>query len=131
MFAAAAPSLPLIRDGSLKALGVSSAERLAERWGSHLASTDGFYHQSMTTIMNHCKAYYAGETLGRGSITPKELIYLWMHSPEHRAILLTAGYREIGVSAAHATDAGGAFGDAEITVVTADGPGAIHAEVGA
>jgi tripartite-type tricarboxylate transporter receptor subunit TctC len=30
MFAAAAPSLPLIRDGSLKVLGVSSAERLAE-----------------------------------------------------------------------------------------------------
>jgi tripartite-type tricarboxylate transporter receptor subunit TctC len=30
MFAAAAPSFPLIRDRSLKALGVSSAERLAE-----------------------------------------------------------------------------------------------------
>jgi tripartite-type tricarboxylate transporter receptor subunit TctC len=30
MFAAAAPSLPLIKDGSLKALGVSSAARLAE-----------------------------------------------------------------------------------------------------
>ena len=30
MFAAAAPSLPLIKDGNLKVLGVSSAERLAE-----------------------------------------------------------------------------------------------------
>jgi tripartite-type tricarboxylate transporter receptor subunit TctC len=30
MFAAAAPSLPLMKDGTLKALGVSSAERLAE-----------------------------------------------------------------------------------------------------
>jgi tripartite-type tricarboxylate transporter receptor subunit TctC len=30
MFAAAAPSLPLIKEGSLKVLGVSSAERLAE-----------------------------------------------------------------------------------------------------
>jgi tripartite-type tricarboxylate transporter receptor subunit TctC len=30
MFAAAAPSLPLIKDGSLKVLGVSSAERLPE-----------------------------------------------------------------------------------------------------
>src|SRR5437016_4362421 len=30
MFAAAAPSLPLIKEGALKALGVSSAERLAE-----------------------------------------------------------------------------------------------------
>jgi tripartite-type tricarboxylate transporter receptor subunit TctC len=30
MFAAAAPSLPLIKDGTLRALGVSSAERLAE-----------------------------------------------------------------------------------------------------
>src|SRR4051794_7568741 len=30
MFAAAAPSLPLMKDGTLKALGVSSADRLAE-----------------------------------------------------------------------------------------------------
>ena len=30
MFAAAAPSLPLIKDGTLRALGVSSAARLAE-----------------------------------------------------------------------------------------------------
>jgi len=30
MFAAAAPSLPLIKEGSLKVLGVSSAQRLAE-----------------------------------------------------------------------------------------------------
>src|SRR5262249_24582359 len=30
MFGAAAPSLPLMREGSLRALGVSSAERLAE-----------------------------------------------------------------------------------------------------
>jgi tripartite-type tricarboxylate transporter receptor subunit TctC len=30
MFAAAAPSLPLLKEGALKALGVSSAERLAE-----------------------------------------------------------------------------------------------------
>jgi tripartite-type tricarboxylate transporter receptor subunit TctC len=30
MFAAAAPSLPLMKEGSLKALGVSSAERLSE-----------------------------------------------------------------------------------------------------
>ena len=30
MFAAAAPTLPLVKEGSLRALGVSSAARLAE-----------------------------------------------------------------------------------------------------
>ena len=48
-----------------------------------------FFHQSMSTILNNCNAYYAGETLGRGAISPKRLVYLWMHSPEHRQVLLS------------------------------------------
>jgi uncharacterized protein YkwD len=77
----------------------SCADRFAERWGSHLASTDSFYHQSMTAILDTCKAHYAGETLGRGSISPKRLVYLWMHSPEHRAVLLSHYPRRIGIGA--------------------------------
>ena len=74
-------------------------DSVANKWGSYLASTDSFYHQSMSAIMNHCNAYYAGETLGRGSITPKRLIYLWMHSPEHRAVLLSHYPRRVGIGA--------------------------------
>jgi len=44
----------------------------------------------------------------------------WLGSPEHRAILLTPSFREIGVSAVHATVASGDFNDEEVTIVTAD-----------
>ena len=77
----------------------SCTDRVAEHWGSYLASNDAFFHQSMGTILNKCNAYYAGETLGRGSISPKRLVYLWMHSPEHRAILLSKYPRRVGIGA--------------------------------
>jgi uncharacterized protein YkwD len=88
------------RNHGLPALRLASCtDRVAERWGSHLATTDTFYHQSMGAILDKCNAYYAGETLGRGSISPKRLVYLWMHSPEHRAILLSHYPRRIGIGA--------------------------------
>ena len=83
--------------GSLKLN--TCTDKVAERWGSHLASTDGFYHQSMGAILDTCHAYYAGETLGRGQVSPKRMVYLWMHSPEHRAILLSHYPRRIGIGA--------------------------------
>lgn len=71
----------------------------AERWSRHLARTDLFYHQSMTTVLNSCNARYAGETLGRGSIAPRRLVRMWMRSPGHRAVLLTTHARRIGIGA--------------------------------
>jgi len=75
----------------------SCTDGTAERWASHLASTGEFYHQSMMTIINKCDAYYAGETLGRGAISPKKLVYLWMNSPAHKDVLLSRHARRIGV----------------------------------
>jgi uncharacterized protein YkwD len=43
----------------------------------------------------------------------------WLTSPEHRAILLTGAFREIGVSAVHVTAASGDF-HGDVTLVTAD-----------
>jgi uncharacterized protein YkwD len=45
---------------------------------------------------------------------------LWMESPEHRANLLTARWREVGLSAVHFTAAPGAFNGLDVTIVTAD-----------
>lgn len=44
----------------------------------------------------------------------------WLSSPEHRAILLAADYREIGVSAVHVATPTGAFHGHQATLVTAD-----------
>ncbi len=45
---------------------------------------------------------------------------LWLNSPPHRENLLTARWREIGISAVHVDAAPGAFGGGPATIVTAD-----------
>lgn len=72
-------------------------EYTSAKWAYHLAATDGFYHQSMYTLLDKCHAHYAGETLGRGAISPATLVTMWMNSPPHRAVLMSAAPRRIGV----------------------------------
>ena len=45
---------------------------------------------------------------------------MWINSPEHRRILLTARWREIGLAAVHVAAAPGTYGGREVTIVTAD-----------
>jgi uncharacterized protein YkwD len=118
----------------LARLRLSSPLRAAARSHSLEMARDGYFsHDSAdgSSAWKRLLRYYpsaghrhweAGETLVwyTPGLDAAQAVQDWLSSPEHRAILLTASYREIGVSAAHATDAGGAFGDAEITVVTAD-----------
>lgn len=75
----------------------SCTDGTAERWAKYLASSGEFYHQSMLTIIDKCDAYYAGETLGRGAISPKTLVRMWMDSPAHKDVLLSKHARRIGV----------------------------------
>src|SRR3954453_104533 len=44
----------------------------------------------------------------------------WMHSPEHRANILTAKWREIGVSAVHVVAAPGTYNGLTVTIITTD-----------
>jgi len=77
----------------------SCTDRVAEDWNNHLATNGLFYHQSMEEILYRCNAQYAGETLGRGAITPRVLVRLWMESDGHRVVLLSPKARRIGVAA--------------------------------
>ena len=77
----------------------SCTDGTAERWAQHLAQSGSFYHQDMGSIIDKCNAYYAGETLGRGAISPRKLVYLWMHSPAHKDVLLSRHARRIGIGA--------------------------------
>jgi uncharacterized protein YkwD len=43
-----------------------------------------------------------------------------MGSPGHRENLLSQRWREIGISAVHASSAPGVYGGQEVTIVTAD-----------
>jgi len=68
------------------------------------------------------RRYKVGETLLWYSpvVDAATAVHTWLTSPEHRAILLSPGFREIGVSAVHATAADGSFRGDEVTLVTAD-----------
>ena len=45
---------------------------------------------------------------------------LWLASPKHRENLLTARWREVGLSAVHSPAAPGAFDGLPVTILTAD-----------
>ena len=75
------------------------ADGTAENWSRYLAANNQFFHQSMTSVLNSCSARYAGETLGRGSMSPRKLVRMWMNSPGHRAVLLSSQSRRIGIGA--------------------------------
>jgi uncharacterized protein YkwD len=77
----------------------SCTDGVAERWARKLADTGTFYHQDMGSVLNRCDAYYAGETLGKGAISPYRLVQLWMQSPPHRHVLLSKNAKRIGVGA--------------------------------
>jgi uncharacterized protein YkwD len=66
--------------------------------------------------------WQVGETIGWYSpgVDAAGAVHDWLTSPEHRAILLAPGFREIGVSALHATAASGYFKGQEVTLITAD-----------
>ena len=74
-------------------------DNVAENWSNVLATTNSFYHQSMTKLLYKCNAYYAGETLGKGAITPRTLVTMWMHSAPHRAVLMSRSPNRIGIGA--------------------------------
>jgi uncharacterized protein YkwD len=63
-----------------------------------------------------------GENLlwSSGDLTPAGALELWMNSPKHRENLLTARWREIGLSAVIVPAAGGIYNGLDVTIVTAD-----------
>jgi uncharacterized protein YkwD len=53
-------------------------------------------------------------------VDPAGAMELWMNSPEHRANILTARWREIGISALHFNTAPGTYKGLEVTIITTD-----------
>ena len=53
-------------------------------------------------------------------VDAQHALELWMNSPEHRANILTARWREIGIAAIHVGSAPGTYGGRAVTVITTD-----------
>jgi uncharacterized protein YkwD len=119
----------------LARLRLSLRLRAAARSHSYDMAQHGFFsHDSSngTSASARLAHYYpsagytrwqVGETLlwAEPDVDAPGVVHDWLTSPEHRAILLTGAFREIGVSSVHATDATGAdFNGDVVTLVTAD-----------
>jgi len=68
------------------------------------------------------RSWSVGENLvwGGPDIAAARAFRLWLSSPPHRANLLTARWREVGLAAVHSTSAPGVYGGRPATVVTLD-----------
>ena len=68
------------------------------------------------------ETWAVGENLlwSSGGLTAATALRLWMKSPGHRRNILTARWREIGLSAVSVHSAPGVFGGRDVVIVTTD-----------
>jgi len=124
----------LRRSHGLVPLRVSAALSSAARQHSFEMAQRGYFaHQSANGSrfdrriaryypMGHRSYWSVGENLLWWSpdIDAAHALTMWLNSPEHRANLLNARWREIGLSAVHAAAAPGTYGGAQVTIITTD-----------
>jgi uncharacterized protein YkwD len=103
----------------------------ADSHSASMASRGFFAHESAdgTAFWRRVQRYYprsrywsVGENLLWSSpdIDPAGALRMWLNSPPHRKNLLTARWREVGLSAVHVDSAPGVYGGSAVTILTAD-----------
>jgi uncharacterized protein YkwD len=118
----------------LKPLRISVKLRAAADAHSAAMARYGFFtHESRdgSVFWKRVERYYApkgfafwsvGENLlwTSGDLSPEAVLQMWMNSPKHRENLLTARWREVGLSAVTVPAAPGVYNGLDVTIVTAD-----------
>ena len=105
----------------------------AAQHSTEMGATGYFEHTSHdgTAFWKRIGRWYAQSSYGYWSVgenllwsspevDPAGALELWMNSPEHRANILTARWREIGISAEHFAAAPGTYKGLEVTIITTD-----------
>jgi uncharacterized protein YkwD len=124
----------LRRQHGLSQLRLSTPLTAAARHHSNEMATRGFFSHTSANgasfdrrigrfYRSAGRRYWSvGENLLWSSpdVDPAGALNMWLNSPAHRKIMLTARWREVGLSAVHVTSAPGTFGGREVTIVTAD-----------
>lgn len=76
----------------------SCIDGFSERWAGHLAASGELVHRNQHRILDRCHLTWVGETLVRGTaITPGKVVRAWLHSPEHRAVIMKPRANRAGV----------------------------------
>jgi uncharacterized protein YkwD len=68
------------------------------------------------------RSWWVGENLlwSSAELNGAAALNVWLNSPEHRAIMLSARWRDVGVGAVYTRSATGVYGGRDVTIVTAD-----------
>jgi uncharacterized protein YkwD len=111
----------------------SSLAAAARQHSVEMATSGYFSHTSAngTTFDKRIARFYpmgrygfwsVGENLLWSSpdVDPAGALRMWMNSPEHKANILNAKWRQIGVSAIHVESAPGVYAGAPVTIITTD-----------
>jgi uncharacterized protein YkwD len=105
----------------------------AEQHSTEMGADGYFEHNSHdgTAFWKRINRWYASSGYGYWSVgenllwsspdvEPAHALELWMNSPEHRANILAARWREIGVAAVHVHGAPGDYHGLDVTIITTD-----------
>jgi len=111
----------------------ASLTTAAREHSKEMAEQGYFAHESAdgSAFWKRIQRFYPASSWGSWSVGENLLwsspdvdaqgaLQMWLNSPEHRANLLTARWREIGVSALHVAAAPGTFQGQDVTIVTTD-----------
>jgi uncharacterized protein YkwD len=119
----------------LPALRSAPGLRKAARSHSRAMLDFGFFgHDSVdgTAFSDRIRRYYSSRGWGSWSVgetlmasqgpraDARAIVSAWLGSPPHRRIVLSRGWRDVGIGALYAQSAPNDFGGAETVVVTAD-----------
>jgi uncharacterized protein YkwD len=74
------------------------ADGFAEPWTRHMARRQILKHQDIGPMLGCPHTSTAGENIAYGYETPRALVSGWMHSPGHRANILSPSYDRLGVA---------------------------------
>lgn len=116
---------PLRLSSSLSAAARQHSSEMAARgYFSHSSANGSSFDKRIARYypMGRSHFWSVGENLLWSSpdVDAGGALELWWNSPEHRKNMLTARWREIGISAVHVATAPGTYGGREVTIVTTD-----------
>jgi uncharacterized protein YkwD len=116
---------PLRLSGSLSAAARQHSSEMAARgYFSHSSANGASFDKRISRYypMGRSRYWSVGENLLWSSpdVDAGGALEMWWNSPEHRKNMLTARWREIGISAVHVGAAPGTYGGREVTIVTTD-----------
>jgi uncharacterized protein YkwD len=116
---------PLRFSSRLSAAARAHSKDMATRgYFSHTSANGRSFDRRIARFYPMGKSRYwsVGENLLWSSpdVDADRALDMWINSPEHKRIMLTARWREIGLSAVHVAAAPGTYAGREVTIVTAD-----------